>query len=626
MAVPVRAPLLALLACVAPRVAAAQAPPPAPALPPMVVGDPLAQHPRLTGAARDDMRQACADRAPHCDPIAILGRLERDALAHALRARGLLLDGQPHGKRIRRVHVVTMPVIGEEAAFLQWANVFHVESKEHVVARELVVGPGDRWNADDIDESARRLRDPLFSSLAVVVAVVPPDAPLGGDEVDVLVVTRDVWSLRTNYNGEWQKDHFSFLTVSLSENNLFGRRKLLAMVFRMDQSAFTLGPLYIDKNLAGQHVDLRLRGGPIWNRASRDIEGSESYVTLARPLWSLGTRWGAFLDWSHRDAIDRTFSDDGVALWDDPDTDAEEAVPWQYRQRQWSIGASGVYSINTCARRYKHNWKAGYSLASQRSRVLDEPGAPPEQVAQFEDKVLPRSERTGTVWAGYEIYTPRYRDYQDVDSFDLAESLRLGPRGQVVLGLARPELGSEKSFGTVSLEGSWAIAFGDDGYASTGASFSARLEGGRLIDRGVAQSLRVVTPSVSIGRAVIEARVAGFFREEGNRLLAVGGNAGLRGYPVNAFVGERSAVVQTELRSRSVRLLLGTRWGAVLFHDLAAAADQIGELQPYQDVGVGVRGLVPQTSPEIFRFDLAFPLDGAYRGRPRFIAGYRQAF
>jgi len=585
--------------------------------------DPLADHPQLTGHARDAMRDACADHAPSCDPIAALGSLERAALRRALIERGLALDPAPTGKRIGLIHVVTLPVFGEDERLLRWANVFHVSSKEHVIARELVVRGGDRWDPDTIAESVRRLRDPLFSSLAVVVPVVPSGPISAGATVDLLVVTRDVWSLRTNYNGELQEDYFTFLTLSLSENNLWGRRKLLALVFRMDQGAFALGPAYVDKNLLGRHLDLRVRGGPLWNRATRAVEGSESSLSLSRPLWSLGTRWGVYLDWSHRDAIDRTYLGSGLRTFDAPGTPQDDALPWQYRDRAASLSLSATHSSGTAV---KQNWKAGYSITSQRPTVVDDFVATPEARREFEERVLPRSERAGTAWVGYEVYTPRYRDYRDVDSYDLAESQRFGPRGQIILGVAAPFLGSERTFGTISVEGGWVIPVGQDGIASMGASFSARLEGGRLIDRGYAHSVRVMTPTVGFVRVVSEARFVGYFEEQGNRLLYVGGNNGLRGYPVGAFVGERSFVLQTELRTRSRKLLLGTRWGLVGFHDLAAAAYQLGELTPRQDVGIGLRGLVPQTSPEPFRFDLAIPIDGPDRGRPRVIAGYRQAF
>jgi hypothetical protein len=46
----------------------------------------------------------------------------------------------------------------------------------------------------------------------------------------------------------------------------------------------------------------------------------------------------------------------------------------------------------------------------------------------------------------------------------------------------------------------------------------------------------------------------------------------------------------------------------------------------HQDVGFGLRALTPQTSRELFRFDLAFPLDGGSRGVPQFIGGFGSEF
>ena len=101
---------------------------------------------------------------------------------------------------------------------------------------------------------------------------------------------------------------------------------------------------------------------------------------------------------------------------------------------------------------------------------------------------------------------------------------------------------------------------------------------------------------------------------------------GLRGFPVGAFAGVRSAVAQVEARTRSARFLFGIRWGLLAFYDVGHVADTIGALAPQHDVGIGLRSLTPQLSREVFRFDLAVPLTGDDRGHPRFIAGYRQAF
>jgi hypothetical protein len=584
-------------------------------------GDPLAAHPVVKGDARSAMRAACVERAPACDPVALLGALERGALRRALVARGLVIDTAPTGKRIGQVLVTTLPVFGDETPFLRWANVFHWRSKATMIKRELVLGAGDRWDADRVDESIRHLRDPLNTSVAVIVAVRPASGD--PDEVDLLVVTRDVWSLRTNYNGELQDGTFTFLTISLSENNFFGSRTLAAVAFRMDQATFSLGPVFIDKNVLGEHVDVRAAGGPLWNRASYELEGSESTVSVSRPLWSLATTWGVYGEWSHKNAIVRRYRGNVLRTYDAPSTPGDDALPWQFRDRQWS---ASVQVVRSSGARWKQRPKVGYELQSERPSVLADFAGDAAARADFAAEVMPRSERAGRVFAGYELFTASYRDYQDIDSFDVAESVRIGPRVQLVLGAATPWLGSDRQFGTVAFEEGLTVPLGDDGLLTTSGGVGARLEDGALIDRSVTQSLRLVTPRVAWLRLVSEAKATGFFREQANRRIFVGGDAGLRGFPVGAFVGRRALVWQSELRTGSVRMPFGLRWGFVAFYELAGAGNTVATVDLHHDIGLGLRSLTPQLSAEPFRVDLAMPLDGVDRYKPRLIVGYRQAF
>jgi len=605
------------------------APPPSPPPPPaprVITADQLAGRSPLTKAERAALREACNDHLPTCDPIALLGDLERRALVGALRRRHLVIDADPAGKQVGEIQVVTMPVFGDEEKIFRWANIFHVSSKEYVIAREVLLTPGQPWSQDKADETLRKLRDPLFTSAVVVVPVVPArgGADAGSGTVDVLVVTRDVFSLRMNTLYEFQDRRFTYLSLSLSENNFLGRRKLVALVFVMNQAAFSLGPLYIDKNFLGKQLEVRARGGPILNRGDFGLEGSESALVVSRPLWSLDSRWGWSLNWSHRLAIERRFVGADLATFDaDATPGVDDMLPWHYRQRRWSVGASGVRAWGEGV---EHRLKASYDLTSQRPALLD--GFPATGAArdEFVAEVLPRNERTGVVSAGYEVYTAHYREYRDVDSFDLGEDVRIGPRAEITVGAGLRLLGSDAYFGRLSVAAGWTLPWARDGVASLSGTWSMRVEDRGVVDRVAATTLRAVSPSTPAGRVVGELRLSGIFRDASNARLELGGDSGLRGYPVNAFSGDRRAVFQAELRTRSVKLLLGLRWGLVGFYDAGAAADTIDQLRLYQDVGFGLRTLTPQLSREPYRFDLAFPLTGPGAGHPRFIAGFQQAF
>jgi hypothetical protein len=71
------------------------------------------------------------------------------------------------------------------------------------------------------------------------------------------------------------------------------------------------------------------------------------------------------------------------------------------------------------------------------------------------------------------------------------------------------------------------------------------------------------------------------------------------------------------------------RAGGVVFYECGSAADSLALMRLYQDVGFGLRLLIPQTSRDLFRFDLAFPLVGAPgwpAGHPHLLAGFESYF
>jgi outer membrane translocation and assembly module TamA len=70
------------------------------------------------------------------------------------------------------------------------------------------------------------------------------------------------------------------------------------------------------------------------------------------------------------------------------------------------------------------------------------------------------------------------------------------------------------------------------------------------------------------------------------------------------------------------------RVGGVAFYEAGSAGNSLDEMTLYQDVGAGIRMLIPQTSRELFRFDVALPLV-AIPGNPvspHFIAGFASYF
>ena len=554
-----------------------------------------------------------------------LGEYEREALRQALEALDLRVVDDPEGRTIRRVHVVNLEVFGEEAGWIAWLNTLRRTTRDEVIAREVLVGPKDAWDAEKIAETRRNLADPTYSSLVVIRPVRPaeegnPGPAIAEDEVDLLIVTRDVWSLRLSTLFEMQQDVLSSLSVALIETNFLGLRKVAAVQFDLDLGSYAMGPLYIDPNIAGTRLELAGRASAVFNRETGSPEGSRSAVRVAYPLWSLDRRWGASLSFSHDDSIARSFEGGGLRQYEAPGG----PIPWEYDRRELGLVSEVVRSQGVGI---LHRVGFGHELELSRPAVLDSFAGDEAQREVFERDVLPRSERASSIFARYRLFEPRYEMYRDLDTFDLREERRLGPDLQLKLSFASPALGSESTFWRGRARLAWSLGLGEDGIANAALEGDSRLQGGELIDNELRGVLTMASPRLfDLGRIVARADVAARVRERSNRFYTLGGMTGLRGYPIGHDTGTRRARLNVEARSAGLPVWL-FRAGAVAFWDAGHAADRAGDLSLRHDVGAGIRFLAPQFSRFVVRIDWAIPLHGADAGLPgRITAGGGQVF
>ena len=598
---------------------------------------------------RAEAERACAAREPTCDWLATLGSLERQSVDRAIKARGYVVEPAPWGKTIGAVQVYNEDVFAEQfpsstwpsrlvAGFQRFANNLHYTTRESATYGELVIHEGDLWDQSKVEESARLLRDPLYSSVAVTLPVKSNEP----GKVDLLVVTRDIWSLRLNTNYTFQVGKLTNLSFSLSENNFLGHRNVLALAFTMDQGAIAAGPLFIDKNVLGKHVSLSARVDDILTRDDLlqhgrfHNEGSDSTITLSRPLWSLASEWSASATFTHKFSVIRQFQGTSLRPYDDRDTTAVEAIPTQYEFRRWGTSVQATRQFGTDI---KHQVSLGYELNDQRPSFLpDFPGT--AAVGEFGDRALreafardvfPHSELTSSPYVAYTLYTPTYRTVQNVGTYDLVEDFRSGPKLDASLVSSLRTLGSDRHFTRPTLGLSYTLPWCHDGYVSGGATIAGRYQDGTWIDNNASGSLRVVTPSCWLGRIVAQAVVGTRWHDTTNAFVAIGGDPSLRAFTVNQFAVRAGATssrllsAQVEARSRPYPWWV-FRLGGVLFYDLGGVGESLGTTVLHHDVGVGFRVLFPQTSRELFRFDLPIALDGANRGHPRFIASFESAF
>lgn len=269
----------------------------------------------------------------------------------------------------------------------------------------------------------------------------------------------------------------------------------------------------------------------------------------------------------------------------------------------------------------------GHELGLVRRSFLDD--FPADQRDRFADAAFGRSERTSDLYLQYTAFTPRYRTYRNLDTYDLAEDSRLGPWLTLKLGRASRFLGSEADFLLFRTEAQLNMqALG--GFQSVGASWESRRSSAGFADQLAKVQLYAASPVVARALRLVVSGAAGFMADNVHRTrVYVGGLEGLRGYPVNAFRGFDYYVAHLEIRSMSLPVS-SLRLGALLFADAGHAADRYRALAIFGDVGIGVRLLIPHLNADVLRCDWAFPLRGYLQTRPgwpgRVSCGFRQVF
>lgn len=651
----------------APSPADAQAPPPvsptpSPAPTPVTVPAPAGKKQTAT-EARLAAAAVCAAHDPSCDWLATFSSLERNSIRRTLVELKLEPEPEPWGKVIGRVHVRNEDVFAEKN-WLRFFNIFHVTTRAQAVHRELTLEEGEIWDEERIIESARRIRDPLYTSVVALLPVKSADP----SKVDLLVVTRDIWSLRLNTKWDVQGDRLVGFTMSISENNFLGRRKTVALGFIMDQGAIATGPLYIDKNFLGleHHFDLRARIDRIFTRRSLDVntivgegddaqiismpsrdpggiqddgklraEGTAATISLTKPLWSLASKWGAGGSVSYRNAISRSYRLNGLRGYDDPETPDPDFLPREYRMRTWSVRAAATRQWGD---EFKQAVEVGYTVASQRPTLLDYPAFQVDELLleHFQRDVFPRDEVVSAPFIEYAVFQKRFATTRNVDTYELAEDVRFGPNLSVSLSQTFKTLGSTHRFTRPALSMGWTFRWGRDGFARVSAGGQLRIQDGETIDNTATAQIRAATPTLSFFRLIAQVHTETRWNDQSNSDYTLGSESGLRAYAISEFFGDRRIVGQLEARSVPFPVWV-VRLGGVLFYDGGGAADTFKRMEYFHDVGFGARMLIPQSSGQLFRFDLSFPLvdgqatDAAGRpitraGYPKFIAGFDSYF
>lgn len=467
----------------------------------------------------------------------------------------------------------------EDRFLYRLANRWHIVTHDSVIRQHLLFREGDRFSERLMQESARLLRRKQFLYTAKVEPLRYKDGV-----VDIVVRTRDLWTLMPGFSIS-RSGGENKLRVSLSESNLLGRGGDIGLSYVEDVDRESTSFTYSDENLASTWLSLQ---AGIADRS----DGQSASLELVRPFYALDSRWSAGFNFLDDEREDRLYEL------------GEEVAEYSHSTDYLSVfGGWSAGLQNGWVRR----WTAGLIYDSQEFGEVAEPELLP---------VLPEDRRLVYPFIGLEILEDYYATTANRDQIGRTEDFYLGRRLTATLGFASESFGSDRDAIVYSLDAS--RGFGDINRKA--AIVSAQVSG-RIDDGSAANS--VYELGFRYYNQITAKRL--FFMTLDGRLghdldldnpIELGGDSGLRGYPLRYQAGDASFLFTIEQRYFTdwypFRLV---RVGGAVFADVGRTwgDNPVGDksLGWLKDIGFGLRFAPTRGgADEIVHFDIAFPLDG----------------
>jgi outer membrane protein assembly factor BamA len=472
----------------------------------------------------------------------------------------------------------------ENKLFYRLANDLHLSTREATVREWLLLQPGEHYSAQKAEETARILRKRKYLAEA---EVVPSSYDPATNTVDLRVRVRDVWTLEPGV-GFGRSGGTNKSRLRIAEENLFGLGQKVALAFKSDEDRSGVSLQFIDPNLFHS----------FWGLAtdySDNSDGSSTYLNLERPFYSLDARWSLGFSGSVTEEVTPLYES------------GEKASAFNSEYESYGVqGGVSKGLVNGWTRR----WLAGYRY--DRARFTPTTGNDLPTLELPEDRLL------SYPWVGIELIEDHFATTRNRDQIGRTEDLFLGKRLRASVGWASPAFGSDRSAGIFSLGGSTGRLVGAVGEMQLAANWEGRVESGSLADALAEASSRYYHRFNE--KNVFMATVAGAHADDLSldRQLQLGGDNGLRGYPLRYQTGDTRLQGTIEERYYTdwfpFRLL---RVGGAVFADVGRMWGGDPDTRDSQDwladAGFGLRFGNARSSSigSVLHLDLAFPLTGA---------------
>ncbi len=473
----------------------------------------------------------------------------------------------------------------ENNALFRLANKLHVVSRPSILRKQLLFKEGDVYVERLLRESERILRSNRYLFDAEIVPVALHDGI-----VDLEVRTRDVWTFKPGiqYGRSGGTNSTGF---ELQESNLFGLGKEITVAQKTDVDRTTNEFRYFDPQIFGSHARMELSH-------STNTDGRRRNAYFDLPFYALDTRWSASAS-----ALDWERTDQRYSL-------GKVADEFQHQQELLQLlGGTSSGLQNGWVRRFTYG--AAYT---------EDYFAP--TTTALSAAVLPANRQFAYPFVGFIVFDDQFEKRRNEDQIERTEDLFTGKYLQASIGWAGEHFGSSANAAILALGAGNTMEWRDRRHTLVmQGDATGRIEDGAIANGSLNTAARYYWRMAR--RQLFYASLSASITKslDADRQLTLGGDSGLRGYPLRYQDGSAVALLTLEHRIYTKYYLFrifhvggatffdaGRTWGRGNAPVASGVEANKGLLK---DIGLGLRfGSSRSAFGNVIHVDLAFPLDG----------------
>jgi hypothetical protein len=468
----------------------------------------------------------------------------------------------------------------ENKALFRLANLLHIRTRPPVIERQLLFKPGERVSKRLIDETERLLRTNRF---LYDVHILP--AAYHDGVVDIVVRTRDTWTFAPGISFG-RAGGANTRGASLKEYNALGTGVYFGIARTSDPDRTGTEYRVTQSHAFGGW-------GTIDFAVTQLDDGRREAFGVAEPFYAADTRTAWSITGSKDNRVDSQYSGGTLVS--------------QYRHRRNDAEVFGGWS-----RGLVDGWTRRFSVGAtyEDHRYSLEPDRPAP--AQLPDDVT-----LAAPFLRYEVLEDDYEKVRNRDQIARPEFFAMGFQSNVQLGRSLLGLGSTRALWLYSAGVSNGFKVLDGNALLASATMSGRYgEDGGIENQQIGGSLRYYGRKREHEHSLFFASLAVDVARDAavSDPLLLGGDVGMRGYPLRYQSGDRRAVLTLEQRGYTDLYVFQLfRIGGAIFWDTGRAwgGSSPNPAQPgwLTDVGFGLRILSARTAfGNVLHADFAFPL------------------